>query len=147
MINIGVLSAVSVSQQQGKAGVMTEVLGCSGLNFTAQQAGRILRWQLMMGVTSPVVHCAYNSTEGLRLTEAPPDFGPDSSRWPGMVDLGHELARFQDYLRGAIQIAPVAVVWPILSALLLIATHAPSAQRYVPRGTVYGIPDPSLGWR
>ncbi len=26
------------------------------------------------------------------------------------------------------------------------ATHTPSAQRYVPRGTVYGMPEPSRGW-
>ncbi len=115
LINIGVLSAVSVAQQRSKAGVLSESLACSGLNFTAEQAGRILRWQLMMGVTTPVVHCAYNSTEGLRLTEAPPDFGPDSSRWSGMVALGHELASLQNHLRGATQIAPVAVVWPIRS--------------------------------
>jgi hypothetical protein len=115
LINIGVLSAVSAAQQLGKAGVMSESLACSGLDFTAEQAGRILRWQLVMGVTTPVVHCAYNSTEGLRLIDAPPDFGPDSSRWPGMVALGRELASLQEYVRGATQIAPVAVVWPIRS--------------------------------
>jgi hypothetical protein len=115
LINIGVLSAVSAAQQLNKAGVMSESLACSGLNFTAEQAGRILRWQLMMGVTTPVVHCAYNSTEGLRLAEAPPDFGPDSPRWPGMVILGRELASLQNHLRGATQIAPVAIVWPIRS--------------------------------
>jgi hypothetical protein len=62
-----------------------------------------------------VVHCAYNSTEGLRLIDAPPDFGPDSPRWPGMVSLGRELASLQSHLRGATQIAPVAMLWPIRS--------------------------------
>jgi hypothetical protein len=115
LLNIGVLSAVSAAQQLGKPGVMSESLACSGLNFTAEEAGRILRWQLLMGVTTPVVHCAYNSIEGLRLTEAPPDFGPDSPRWPGMLALGHELATFQPIVRKATQIAPVAVLWPIRS--------------------------------
>lgn len=115
LLNIGVLSAVSAAQQRDQPGVMSESLACSGLNFTAAEAGRILRWQLAMGVTTPVVHCAYNSQEGLRLIEAPPDFGPDSPRWPGMVELGRDLARLQPLVRGATQIAPVAVVWPIRS--------------------------------
>jgi hypothetical protein len=115
LINLGVLSAVSTSQQLDKPGVMSESLACSGLDFTAAQAGDILRWQLTMGVTTPVVHCAYNSVEGLRLTEAPPDFGPGSNRWPGMVALGHDLARLQPLIRDARQVAPVALLWPIRS--------------------------------
>ncbi len=115
LINIGVISATSAAQQLDKPGVLNEALACSGLNFTANQAGRILRWELMMGVTTPVVHCAYNSVEGLRLTDAPPDFGPESSRWEGMVALGHELGRLQEVVRDARQIAPVAILWPIRS--------------------------------
>ena len=115
LINLGVLSASSAAQQLDKPGVMSESLACSGLDFTAEQAAGILRWQLMMGVTTPVVHCAYNSVEGLRLTEAPPDFGPESSRWPGMVALGRELAALQPIVRDATQIAPVAMLWPIRS--------------------------------
>jgi hypothetical protein len=115
LINLGVLSASSAAQQLDKPGVMSESLACSGLDFTADQAAGILRWQLLMGVTTPVVHCAYNSVEGLRLTEAPPDFGPESSRWPGMVALGRELAELQPIVRDAKQIAPVALLWPIRS--------------------------------
>ncbi|MGO8746057.1 MAG: glycosyl hydrolase [Thermoguttaceae bacterium] len=115
LINIGVLSATSAAQQLDKPGVLNEVLACSGLDFTAKQAGRILRWELMMGVTTPVVHCAYNSTEGLRLIDAPPDFGPESSRWEEMVKLGRELGQLQDVVRDVRQIAPVAILWPIRS--------------------------------
>ena len=95
--------------------MLSESLACSGLRFTAEQAGRILRWQLMMGVTTHVIHCAYNSTEGLRLIDAPPDFGPESPLWPGMVALGHEMAKLQGTVRDARQIAPVAILWPIRS--------------------------------
>ena len=115
LINLGVLGASSAAQQLDKPGVMSESLACSGLDFTASQAAGILRWQLVMGVTTPVVHCAYNSVEGLRLTEAPPDFGPESSRWLGMVTLGRDLAKLQLLIRDARQIAPVAVLWPIRS--------------------------------
>ncbi len=115
LINLGVLSATSAAQQLDKPGVLSESLACSGLKFTAPQAGRILRWQLMMGVTTHVIHCAYNSTEGLRLIDAPPDFGPQSPLWPGMVSLGHEMARLQGAIRDTRQIAPVAIVWPIRS--------------------------------
>jgi len=72
LIDIGVLWAVSAAQQLGKPGVMSESLACSGLDFTVDEAGRILRWQLLMGVTTPVVHCAFNSMEGPRRIEAPP---------------------------------------------------------------------------
>ncbi len=115
LLNLGVLSATSASQQLGRAGVLSESLACSGLDFTAEQAGRILRWQLMMGVTTPVVAEAYNSVEGLRLIEVPPDFGPASSRWQGMLKLGRELAQLQPIVSDAEQIAPAAVVWPIRS--------------------------------
>lgn len=122
LINIGVLSATSCAQQLNKAGVMSESLACSGLKFTAEEAGRILRWQLMMGVTAPVVHCAYNSVEGLRRIEAPPDFGPASDRWEGMVRLNRELAGLQAIVRDATQVAPVAIVWPIRSFAALPPT-------------------------
>jgi len=115
LINLGVLSAASAAQQLDKPGVMSESLACSGLDFTAAEAGRILRWQLVMGVTTPVVHCAYNSTQGLRRTEAPPDFGPESSRWPGMVAVSRQLAQLQPIVRDALQVAPVAILWPIRS--------------------------------
>lgn len=115
LINIGPLSATSASQQLDRPGVLNEALACGGLNFTAEEAGRILRWECLMGVTTPVVHCAYNSVEGLRLIDAPPDFGPKSSRWTKMVQLGHELAELQQVVRDAEQVAPVAVLWPIRS--------------------------------
>ena len=123
LINLGVLSAASAAQQLDKPGVMSESLACSGLKFTAEEAGRILRWQLTMGVTTHVVHCAYNSTEGLREIEAPPDFGPASSRWEGMVALSRELAALQPIVRDAAQVAPVAIVWPIRS----FAVQAPAS--------------------
>lgn len=113
ILNIGVISAVSAAQQQGKPGVMSESLGCSGNAATVEEAGRILRWQLMMGVTTHVIHCAFNSMESPRYDEAPPDYGPMSKRWPGMVKLAEELAPIQEIIRGAKQVAPVAVVWPI----------------------------------
>jgi hypothetical protein len=119
LLNVGVVSATSAGQQLGRPGVLSESLACSGLDFSVAEAGRILRWQLLMGVTTHVVHCAYNSVAGLRLIEAPPDFGPASPRWPGMVALGRELAEWQPVVREATQVAPVAVLWPIRSFLAL----------------------------
>lgn len=113
LVNIGVLSATSVAQQQGKPGVVTEDLACAGLDFTADQARRIVMWHALMGVNAPVVHCGYNSTEGNRLIDAPPDYGPDSERWPGMVEISRDLHAVHDVTRDATQTAPVAVLWPI----------------------------------
>ena len=69
----------------------------------------------MMGVTTHVIHCAYNSTEGLRLIDAPPDFGPGKPPLGGHGALGHEMAQLQGVIRDARQIAPVAILWPIRS--------------------------------
>lgn len=115
IINIGPISAVSAAQQQDKPGVLSETLGASGLDLTVTQAKKILQWQLMMGVSTHVVHGAFNSVEDMRLYDAPPDFGPDSSRWEGMQQLAGQLAEFQPVVRDSRQVAPVAVVWPIRS--------------------------------
>ena len=44
------------------------------------------------------------------LIDAPPDFGPESSRWEEMVKLGRESGQLQDVVRDARQIAPVAIL-------------------------------------
>lgn len=115
LINLGVISAVSACQQQAKPGVLSESLACSGTDATVATAARILRWQTLMGVTTPVVHAAFNSVAGLRLNDAPPDWGPQSPHWPGMLALGRELAAFQETIRASVQIAPVAILWTIRS--------------------------------
>jgi hypothetical protein len=52
---------------------------------------KIVNWQTVMGVTTPVIHGAYSSTEGHRLIDAPPDFGPLSPRWEGLNRLSRHL--------------------------------------------------------
>lgn len=113
VLNVGIVSAVSVAQQYERPGVMSESLACSGLDFTADQARRVLLWQTVMGLTCPVVHAAYNSVEGHRKIDAPPDYGPLSPIWPGMGDIARELAPLQQLIRDARQVAPVAILWPI----------------------------------
>ena len=115
LLNVGITLAASAAQQNRQAGVMSESLGCSGLEFTAQQAGRILGWQTAMGLTTPVVHAAFSSTEGERLLDAPPDFGPMGPRWEGMKRVDAELREINGRLIGATQVAPVAILWPIRS--------------------------------
>jgi len=115
LLSVGVLGAVSAQQQQDKPGVLSESLGASGEELTTDEAVRILRWQTMMGVTTHVVHAVFNSMEGLRRHEAPPDFGRDSSRWDLFTDRAAELARIQQVVRDSAQVAPVAVLWPIRS--------------------------------
>ena len=115
LLNIGVVSATSSAQQNNRPGVMSETLACSGLDSNVEIAALVLRWQLVMGVTTHVIHGAFNSVEGERLYDAPPDWGPQSDHWPGMVELGRELADLQSAIRDAAQIAPVAILWPIRS--------------------------------
>lgn len=115
LINIGVTTAVSVAAQQGRAGVMSETLGASGLDLTGETARRVLLWQAMMGVTTPVIHGGFNSVEGMRRLDAPPDSGPFSALWPDMLNIADELRIVQEVTRGSRSIAPAAIIWPIRS--------------------------------
>ena len=115
IINIGIITATSVAQQTRQPGVMSESLGCSGLEITGEAAGRILKWQTAMGLTTAVVHGHFSSVEGPRLIDAPPDFGPQSSRWTAFDALAATLRPVQERLVAARQEAPVAVLWPIRS--------------------------------
>ena len=117
LINIGVVAAVSAAQQQDRRGVLSESLGASGMDCTADDARRILYWQTVMGMTTPVVHAAFAPIEGPRLYDAPPDFGPNGTRWPGMTELHREIGEYQQVILGARQEAPVAILWPIRSFL------------------------------
>jgi hypothetical protein len=115
LLNVGVISAVSVQQQQDRPEVLTETLGCSGREMDERTMRRVLSWQTLMGVTLPVLHAAYLSMRDERAIDAPPDLGPDAAIWPEVLKLAKELMPIQELLRGAVQVAPVAVLWPIRS--------------------------------
>lgn len=119
LINIGILSAVSSAQQHKITGVMSESLACSGRDCTIEKVRRILNWQTVMGMTTPVVHGIFHSLRDEREFECPPDFGPASKFRDGLMQLSEELKPFQEMLIGAKQIAPVAILWPIKSFHLL----------------------------
>jgi hypothetical protein len=119
LLNLGVVSATSVRAQADKPGVLSETLACSGVEFSASQAQRILAWQTVMGVTSIVVHAAYQSQEGHRAIDAPPDFGPRSPVWPDMPAVAASLVDAQRVIRAGRQLAPVAILWPIRSFMAL----------------------------
>ncbi len=119
LLNLGIVSAVSAAQQRRLPGVMSESLGCSGNLTTMAQVRRIINWQTVMGLTTPVVHGIYLSMRGERAIDAPPDFGPASPYWDGMQRLAADLRPVQELLIGATQEAPVAILWPIKSFHLL----------------------------
>lgn len=115
ILNVGIISAVSSAQQHGLPGVMSESLACSGTDFTIEKARRIFNWQTVMGMTTPVVHGIFHTLRNERELECPPDFGPDSKFSPGLAKLSDDLKPIQQMLRGAVQSAPVAILWPIKS--------------------------------
>ncbi len=115
MLNIGIISAVSSAQQHELPGVMSELLACSGKDFTPEQAYKILNWQTVMGLTTPVIHGIFHSLRAEREFECPPDFSPWSKFGGGLHRLSEELKPFQEMLLDATQIAPVAILWPIKS--------------------------------
>ncbi len=115
LLNIGIISAVSVAQQEKKIGVLSESLACSGNNCSMKQLRRIINWQTIMGMTVPVVHGIFSSLKGNREFECPPDYGPNSKYWEGMQELSKDIESVQEIISGAVQIAPVAILWPIRS--------------------------------
>jgi len=119
LLNLGILSAVSVAQQRQMPGVMSESLACSGKDFTIEKLRRIFNWQTVMGMTTPVVHGIFHSLRAEREFECPPDFGPASKFGDGLRQLSKDLTPVQEMLLGSTQIAPVAILWPIKSFHLL----------------------------
>jgi hypothetical protein len=115
MLNVGIVSAVANAEQQNLPGTMSETLGATGLKPDMKQCGKVLLWQTMMGLTSPCIHYCQNSVEGLREFDAPPDFGPMSEYWPDTVKIDREVAKVQPVVRGATQVAPVALLWNVRS--------------------------------
>jgi hypothetical protein len=129
-LNVGVVSAVSSSQQQRRGGVMSEILGASGLDAGTQLIGKILGWQTMQGVTIPVIHAAVSSVLGLRSLDAPPNCGPNSARWQGMIDIQSGLLPIQDVVTDSVQAAPVAILWPYHAFAANLLDFTPDAMRY-----------------
>jgi len=82
-----------------------------------EQIGRVFRWQTMFGLTTPVANCAALSVRGPR-GGVPTVFSPDNYRWPALADVRKRITEIQTYIRGARQIAPVALLWPIRSFYL-----------------------------
>ena len=119
MINVGIVSATSSAQQHEQPGVMSELLACSGNDFTIEQAYKILNWQTVMGMTTPVIHAIFHSLREEREFECPPDFSPWSKFGDGLRKLAEELKPVQEILLDATQIAPVAILWPIKSFHML----------------------------
>jgi hypothetical protein len=115
LLNIGIVSAVSSAQQHKMAGVMSESFACSGKDFTSEKARRIINWQTVMGMTTPVVHGIFHSLRKEREFECPPDFGPWTKFGDGLRQLSKDLKPIQEMILGATQIAPVAILWPIKS--------------------------------
>lgn len=116
ILSVGCTAATSIAQQTGKAGVMSETGACAGEEPPIPVIGKILKWQTIMGVSSPLIHCAYSSVRGPRAYEYPPNYGPNNkTAWPGMVKIHRELARIQPVMRDARQVAPVAILWTIRS--------------------------------
>lgn len=120
ILSVGCTCATSASQQNLQAGVMSETGACtagvSGKDITGAKIGRILKWQVVMGVTSPLIHCAYSSTRGPRAYEYPPNYGPNNADlWPQMPPVHKELVPLQEVMHDARQIAPVVILWNVRS--------------------------------
>lgn len=113
ILSIGTIAAVSVAQQRGKEGTMSET-GHMMDQLTVPEIARVFLWQTVLGLTAPLGNCAGLSVRGPR-GGVPTVFSPDNPRWPELPPLRRRLAELQEILRGARQVAPVALLWPIRS--------------------------------
>lgn len=116
ILNVGTVCAVSVAQQRGKGGTMSET-GHMMDQLSMEEIARVFRWQTVLGLTAPLGNCAALSVRGPR-GGVPPAFSPDHPNWPALADLRRELAGLQAVIRGTRQLAPVALLWPIRSFMM-----------------------------
>lgn len=114
-LNLGSLRVGSIKSQDGLAYGISESGACAGWTTTSEELRGTLAWQRVLGVNRFFVHGFFNSAEGVSLAEAPPDYGPNSSIFPG-ISAVNEWVKACDVLSdGGEELAPVAIVDGVLS--------------------------------
>ena len=76
-----VKQCTSVANQFGKDGVVSEMYGCTGWEFSFAGQKRLGDWQFILGVTRRCQHLALYSITGCRKRDYPPVFNYQSPWW------------------------------------------------------------------
>lgn len=105
----------SAAHLHGREQCLVECFGGAGWDLTPSEIKRMLNWLAVLGINLFVPHGYYYSTEGRRAFDWPPAHFFQSTFWPYHPYLAEYAGRLSCLLTGGSHVAPVAVLYPIVS--------------------------------
>ncbi|KAK6903257.1 hypothetical protein I203_108522 [Kwoniella mangroviensis CBS 8507] len=107
--------AASVSRQYGRSGLMSELYGVTGWQFTFEGHKGQGDWQAALGVTLRVHHLFWSTMEGEAKRDYPGCIGYQSPWWTEYKSIEDHFARVNSALTRGRPLTRVAVIHPIES--------------------------------
>jgi hypothetical protein len=117
-LNLGSLRVGSLKSQTGLRYGISETQALGEWTITSRKTRQIYAWQKVLGIDRFFTHGFYTSNDGVTNYEAPPDYGPNSSIFPGTGAVNAWLEACDAVLDGGHEVADVAVLdnvfayWP-----------------------------------
>lgn len=109
-LNMGSLRAGSIKSQSGRRYAASESQALGDWIVTTRQTRQIYAWQKVLGVDRFYTHGFWNSLDGVTNLEAPPDYGPNSSIFPGTGAVNAWVEQCDAVMDGGVETAEVAVL-------------------------------------
>ena len=109
-LNLGSLRVSSLKEQWGHPFCSSETQALGDWTITTQETRRIYAWQKVLGVDRFFTHGFWTSVDGITNYDAPPDYGPSTSLFPGTAAVNEWLSRCDERLDGARPRVETAVV-------------------------------------
>ncbi|WRT67480.1 uncharacterized protein IL334_004452 [Kwoniella shivajii] len=107
--------AASVSRQYGRSGLMSELYGVTGWQFTFEGHKGQGDWQAALGVTLRVHHLFWSTMEGEAKRDYPGCIGYQSPWWKEYKQIEDHFARVNSALTRGRPVTRVAVIHPVES--------------------------------
>ncbi|WWD16248.1 hypothetical protein CI109_100674 [Kwoniella shandongensis] len=107
--------AASVSRQYGRGGLMSELYGVTGWQFTFEGHKGQGDWQAALGVTLRVHHLFWSTMEGEAKRDYPGCIGYQSPWWKEYKQIEDHFARVNSALTRGRPVTRVAVIHPVES--------------------------------
>ncbi|WWC60755.1 uncharacterized protein I303_103331 [Kwoniella dejecticola CBS 10117] len=105
----------SVSRQYGRTGVMSELYGVTGWQFTFEGHKGQGDWQAALGVTFRIHHLFWSTMEGEAKRDYPGCIGYQSPWWKEYAQIEDHFARVNSALTRGRPVTRVAVIHPVES--------------------------------
>ena len=109
-VNLGSLRAGSIRAQTRAAAAVAETFGLFDWDTTTAKCHQVAAWHKVLGIDRFFVHGFFQSVEGVVAHEAPPDYGPKTPIFAGMVELNRWTTGVEAILDGARDRVGVAVL-------------------------------------